>query len=71
TSLKSVQHEEYTIPANTPMIINIEGLAFLALAFAFDMELVPNQDLIFVTSITTGLKRGLKIKLTPKVQNSV
>ncbi|KAH6562540.1 hypothetical protein BASA50_001817 [Batrachochytrium salamandrivorans] len=122
TSLKSVQHEEYTIPANTPMIINIEGvqrdpkywpnpnkfdpdrwkdgfvpvpgsflpfgegpmacigqkmamieikLAFLALVSAFDMELVPNQDLIFVTSITTGLKRGLKIKLTPKVQNSV
>ncbi|KAL5034008.1 hypothetical protein BDV3_003618 [Batrachochytrium dendrobatidis] len=46
-------------------------LALCALLSSFDMELVPNQDIVFVTSITTGLKHGLKVKLTPRSAASV
>ncbi|EGF81331.1 hypothetical protein BATDEDRAFT_34893 [Batrachochytrium dendrobatidis JAM81] len=116
-TLCTIQHNGYTIPANTTLILNTGGaqkdpaywdkpekfdperwadgfvpipgsyvpfgdgpmacigqkMALIEIKIVlshvlskFDMELIPDQDLTLVTSVTTGLKHGLKLRLTPK-----
>ncbi|KAI8924532.1 cytochrome P450 [Entophlyctis helioformis] len=40
-------------------------IAIIMLIQKFTIELVPDQNIEFVTNLTLGLKEGLKVKLTP------